>query len=353
MSAEKCMVCDETVDDEDEISYAAADGVWFHNQCFICSQCGEQLSEDNYSLSDGVLYCKPHFDEKVRNNRRLPRGVSLPKPSELTSSRLSSIFFKAQSKRVASKLPPSEKRKLPLSISDANVYGAYASDHLTTTNQPHLSVGFGGQLDQITTMNLFMQNPALHGLLARVSNQTEINSQDFLKNTLEQLTQNPEMMNALSQLGQQMGDNQDLGSMFSTMSCSNGDGDLDMSLMFQQIMPLFSQATSSRLLENNRPMKHERHRRCYSDTASINCISIDCQMNIKEAAQKIHDEYPALDIFSSMVESVALLDDNVYDVYGLADLCSDEELAEEFMVMLKRDVCRRLGKRYDSCTSVS
>ncbi|XP_035831417.1 F-actin-monooxygenase MICAL3 isoform X5 [Helianthus annuus] len=306
MSAEKCMVCDETVDDEDEISYAAADGVWFHNQCFICSQCGEQLSEDNYSLSDGVLYCKPHFDEKVRNNRRLPRGVSLPKPSELkTSSRLSSIFFKAQSKRVASKLPPSEK------------------------------------------------NPALHGLLARVSNQTEINSQDFLKNTLEQLTQNPEMMNALSQLGQQMGDNQDLGSMFSTMSCSNGDGDLDMSLMFQQIMPLFSQATSSRLLENNRPMKHERHRRCYSDTASINCISIDCQMNIKEAAQKIHDEYPALDIFSSMVESVALLDDNVYDVYGLADLCSDEELAEEFMVMLKRDVCRRLGKRYDSCTSVS
>ncbi|MFS8003547.1 putative transcription factor interactor and regulator LIM family [Helianthus anomalus] len=345
MSAEKCMVCDEKVDDEYEISYVAADGVWFHNQCFKCSQCGEQHSEDNYSLSDGGLYCKPHFDEKVRNNRRLPRGR--------TSSRLSSIFFKAQSKRVASKLPPSEKRKLRLSISDANVYGAYASDHLTTTNQPHISIGVGCQLDQITTMNLFMQNPALHGLLAGVSNETEINSQDFLKNTLEQLTQNPEMINAISQLGQQMGDNQDLGRMFSTMSCSNGDGDLDMSLMFQQIMPLFSQATSSRLLEHNRPMKHERHRRCFSDTASINCISIDCQMNIKEAAQKIHDEYPALDIFSSMVESVALLDDNVYDVYGLADLCSDEELAEEFMVMLKRDVCRRLGKRYDRCTSVS
>ncbi|XP_076943023.1 LIM domain-containing protein PLIM2b-like, partial [Bidens hawaiensis] len=111
MSTEKCMVCDETANEEDEISYAAGDGVWFHNQCFKCSQCDEHLLENNYSLSDGILYCKPHFDERVRNNRRLPtRGVSLPKPSELNSSgKLSSIFFKAQSKRVASKLPPSEK----------------------------------------------------------------------------------------------------------------------------------------------------------------------------------------------------------------------------------------------------
>ncbi|KAI3687527.1 hypothetical protein L1987_81224 [Smallanthus sonchifolius] len=352
MSAEKCMVCDETVNDEDEIS-STVDGVWYHNQCFICSQCDEQLLENNYSLSDGILYCKPHFEEKNSNNKRLPRGVSLPKPSELkTTSKLSSIFFKAQSKRIASKLPPSQKRQAPQTIPDANVDVANASYALTSNNQSLPSAR--GQLDQITIMNLLMQNPALHRLLAGVlSNQTEIQSQDFLRDTLEQLTQNPEMMLAISQLGQRMDGNQDLGSMFAAMSCSNGGGDLDMSSMFQQTMPLFSQATSSRLIEHDRPMKRDLHRRCYSDTASINVLSTDCQMNIKEAAQKIMDEYSAVDIFSSMVESAALWNDNVYDVYGLADLCSEEELAEEFMVMLKRDVCRRLGKRYDCCSSIS
>ncbi|KAI7747783.1 hypothetical protein M8C21_006154 [Ambrosia artemisiifolia] len=336
MFAEKCMVCNEIVDDEDETSYAAADGVWFHNQCFKCSQCDEHLSENNYSLSDGILYCKPHFDEKLRKNRRLPRGISLPKPRDLQkkSSKLSSIFFKARSKPVASKLPPSEKKKLPKTISNTNVGGAYTSDHLTTINETHISSSADDQLDQINVMNIFMQNPALHGLLAGVSNQTDINSQDLLKNTLEQLTQNPEMMNVINQLGMQMEGNQDLGSMFASLSCSNGGGDLDMSLMFQQMMPLFSQDTSSRLLDQDRPKKYERLRRSYSDTTSINALSMDCQMNIKEAARKINEEYSALDIFSSMVESAALLDDNVYDVYGLADLCSEEELAEVLPYLL-------------------
>ncbi|KAK1436218.1 hypothetical protein QVD17_01996 [Tagetes erecta] len=301
MSREKCMVCDETVDDEDELSFAV-DGDWYHNECFKCSQCDEQLLQK-------------------------------------TSSKLSSIFFKTQSKRIASKLPPLEKRQVQQASSNANAEAFYVDPVISP--------------DQTTIMNLFMHNPELHGLLTGISTQTEIEPQDILRNTLEQLTQNPEMMNAINQLGQQMDGNQDLGSLFAAMSCSDGGGDLDMSLMFQQMMPFVSQAASSRLHEHNRPMKRDLHRRCYSDTASLSGYSIDCQMNIKEAAQKIADEYSALDIFSSMVESAALLNDNVYDVYGLADLCSEEELAEDFMVMLKRDVCRRLGKRYDCCSSVS
>ncbi|PWA34590.1 zinc finger, LIM-type [Artemisia annua] len=178
-------------------------------------------------------------------------------------------------------------------------------------------------------MNLFMQNPALNGLLEGVSNQAEFESQDFLTNMLGQLSQNPEMMNAISQLGQQMDGNQDLGSsMFPTM-----DGDLDMSFIAQHMMTLFSQAShqpssSSILLEHNPPTKYGLHRRSYSDSASLNILSTDFQMNLKEAAQKIEDEYPSVEIFSSVVESAALLHDHVYDIYGLADLCSEEELAE-------------------------
>lgn len=57
-------------------------------------------------------------------------------------------------------------------------------------------------------------------------------------------------------------------------------------------------------------------------------------MNLKEAAQKIEDEYPSIEIFSSVVESAALLHDYVYDIYGLADLCSEEELAEVSSISL-------------------
>ncbi|CAI9288902.1 unnamed protein product [Lactuca saligna] len=205
-----------------------------------------------------------------------------------------------------------------------------------------------------------MQNPALIGLLDGVPNQTEMESQDFLRNMLDQITRNPEMMRAIGQLGQHMDDNQDLGSMFSAMSepqCQGGgdsgfDSDLDMSFMVQQMMPFFSQAfyhedSGLNLLEHHPPIKKELHRRCYSDSASIKGSSVDCQMNLKEVAKKIEDEYPPLEIFSSVIETTALLNENIQDIYGLADLCSDEELAEEFMKMMRRDVCRRLGKRYD------
>nr|GEX42308.1 zinc finger, LIM-type [Tanacetum cinerariifolium] len=353
MSTDECIVCDDQFVDADEI--LSPDEVSYHDTILKCSQCDKQLSENNYSSFDGNLYCKPHFEQKVKKNKRLPRGLSLPKPSELrkTSSIISSIFFKTQAKLAASKLPPSGKRDVPRTISEAKGDDEFVSYPLTTTNQVHLPIQpVGGQLDQDIVMNLFMQNPALNGLLEGVSNQTEFEPQDYLTNMLGQLSQNPEMMNAISQLCQQMASNQDLGSMFATM-----DGDLDVSFMAQHMMPLFSQAShqpissSSMLREHNPPTKHGFHRRCYSDSASLNVLSTDCQMNLKEAAQKIKDEYPSIDIFSSVVESAALLHDHVYDIYGLADLCSEEELAEEFMEMLKSDVCQRLGKRYNRCTS--
>lgn len=128
-----------------------------------------------------------------------------------------------------------------------------------------------------------MQNPALNGLMEGVSNQTEFESQDFLTNMLGQLSQNPKMMKAISQLGQQMDGNQDLGSsMFATMY-----GDLGMSFMAEHMMTLFSQAShqpssSSMLLEHNPPTKHGLHLRCYSDSASLDVLSTDCQVCIIE-----------------------------------------------------------------------
>ncbi|CAH1439481.1 unnamed protein product [Lactuca virosa] len=360
MSTEICIVCDETVDPDEEIF---VDGVLYHNECFQCSQCDEKLSENDYSSFDGILYCKPHFEQTFEKNGRISRELSLPKPSELrkTSSKLSTIFFKTQAKQAVSKkcnIPTYKKREARPTVSYADDDDDSSPDFLTPTNQIHpFAVG---QLDPDTIMNQFMQNPALIGLLDGVPNQSEMESQDFLRNMLDQITRNPEMMRAIGQLGQHMDDNQDLGSMFSAMSepqCQGGgdsgfDGDLDMSFMVQQMMPFFSQAfyhedLGLNLLEHHPPIKKELHRRCYSDSASIKGLSVDCQMNLKEVAKKIEDQYPPLEIFSSVIETTVFLNENIQDIYGLADLCSDEELAEEFMKMMRRDVCRRLGKRYD------
>ncbi|KAL4592884.1 hypothetical protein LXL04_005891 [Taraxacum kok-saghyz] len=349
MSTEICIVCDEAIDPGENLSI---DGVSYHSECFQCSQCDEKLLENDYSSFDGILYCKPHFEQTFQKNGRIPRELSLPKPSELIDARAT--------------------------ISNANdnddddgddeeYEDASSPSFLTPTDQTHPLAN--SQLDPNMIMNQFMQNPALIGVLDGIPNQTEMESPDFLRNMMDQITRNPEMMTAINQLGQQMVDNQNLGSMFASMTGSHsydGDGgpdcdggDLDMSFMVQQMMPFFSQSfhceedTSLNLLEHSLPPKPKVHRRCYSETASITGISVDCQMNLKEITKKIEDEYPALEIFSSVVETAALLHENIQDIYGLADLCADEELAQEFIEMMRRDVCRRLGKRYDRLESKS
>ncbi|GJZ68169.1 zinc finger, LIM-type containing protein [Tanacetum coccineum] len=310
MSTDECIVCDDQFVDADEIS--SPDGVSYHDTCLKCSQCDKQLSLNYFLPREKRLAVSLLFSSRHKENKQL-------------------LNYRRQERC---------ERDVPRTILEAKGDDEFDSYPLTTTNQLHLPFQHvSDQLDQDTVMNLFMQNPALNGLLEGVSNQTEFESQDFLTNMLGQLSQNPEMMNAVSQLGQQMDGNQDLGCMFATM-----DGDLDMSFLAQHMMPLFSQAfhqpsSSSKLLEHNPPTKHGLHRRCYSDSASINVLSTDCQMNLKEAAQKIEDEYPSIEIFSSVVESAALLHDHVYDIYGLADLCSEEELAEVSSISLLSNFC--------------
>lgn len=89
-------------------------------------------------------------------------------------------------------------------------------------------------------MSQVLQSPALNGLLSGVSQQTGVGSPDVFRNMLQQFTQSPAMMNAVSQMAQQI-DTQDLGSMFAGLGAGQGGG-VDFSNMLQQMMPLVSQA---------------------------------------------------------------------------------------------------------------
>lgn len=90
-----------------------------------------------------------------------------------------------------------------------------------------------------SVMSQVLQSPALNGLLSGVSEQTGVGSPDALRNMLQQFTQSPQMRNVVNQIAQQV-DSQDVGSMFTGMGGQGGG--LDLSRMFQQMMPIVSRA---------------------------------------------------------------------------------------------------------------
>lgn len=50
-------------------------------------------------------------------------------------------------------------------------------------------------------------------------------------------------------------------------------------------------------------------------------------MNLENATQKIVEQYPPIEIFSSIVETAAL-HNNIFDSGALDELCMEEELAQ-------------------------
>ncbi|KAI3716762.1 hypothetical protein L1987_67876 [Smallanthus sonchifolius] len=239
--------------------------------------------------------------------------------------------------------PKRRQRQTRSDASGSGVSTSYANQNLPSG---------GSQLDPATIMNQVMQNPALINLLAGVSNQNGAGSQDFFRNLMGQLAQNPEMMNTVNQVAQQMDGNQDLTSMLAGMGESggggSGGGNLDMSSLVQQMMPFVSQAlnsgsSSSKSLQSVPSRKGSLHRRLSSvKSFNTNERSNDFQMNLENAAQKIVEHYPPLEVFSSIVQTVATFRNNVYDTSAINELCMEEELAQEFTEMLKRDISRRL-----------
>lgn len=111
-----------------------------------------------------------------------------------------------------------------------------------------IAQGSDGQLDVTGTMSQLLQSPALNGLLSGVAQQTGVGSPDVLRNMLQQFTQNPAMRNTVNQLAQQV-DREEFRNMFEGMG-TGGDGTLDFSTMFQQMMPVVSQVFGGSSAQN-------------------------------------------------------------------------------------------------------
>ncbi|GKE24789.1 hypothetical protein Tco_1436301 [Tanacetum coccineum] len=182
------------------------------------------------------------------------------------------------------------------------------------------------QLDSAAMMNQVIASPALDGLLSGVSCQTGIGSPDVLRNMLGQLTQNPAMMNTVNQIAEQIDGNDGLSNMFSGMGGSRGGGgggggfDLSSPNMFQQppSMNLEPQPTRA------------------------NDLSSDPEVNIQDLVEKFENEESPEEVFSSVVEAAAYLNDDASNADELSEMCFEEDLTHEFMEMLKRDISRRV-----------
>ncbi|KAK4351801.1 hypothetical protein RND71_027319 [Anisodus tanguticus] len=198
-----------------------------------------------------------------------------------------------------------------------------------------------GQSEIADAMSSILQSPALNGLLSGVSQQAGAGSPDLLSNMMQQLTQRPAMMNTVGQIAQQI-DTQDLGSMFSGL----GGGGMDLSRMFQQMMPIVSQTLGGisavpRQIPNSaqRPGENATVRGATPATENF-------QIDLHEVAQEIENNSPPVEILRSLVQSTESLHHNESTDQSLVDeLCSAEGLANEFMQMLRNDVSQRFQDR--------
>ncbi|XP_052736140.1 ubiquitin-like domain-containing protein CIP73 isoform X2 [Vigna angularis] len=205
-------------------------------------------------------------------------------------------------------------------------------------------------IDVAGLMSQALQSPALNGLLEGVSQQTGVDSPDGLRNMLQQFTQSPQLMNTVNQIVQQVG-SQDVGNMFTGAERGQGGG-IDISRMFQQMMPIVSRAlgganpSSLFSIEEAEPgAPHQDgtvNRDEYSDNPSL-------QLDLQPLAERIEHLSPSVDIFGAVAENAVQLSGLGSLSNDLLDeLCHNESLAREYVDMLRYDVSKLLEGRSEA-----
>ncbi|KAJ4878320.1 Ubiquitin-like superfamily protein [Raphanus sativus] len=173
-------------------------------------------------------------------------------------------------------------------------------------------------VDVSSAMSQVLESPVLDGLLSGVSQQAGVDSPNMLRNMLQQFTQNPQIMNTVQQIAQQV-DGQEIENMMSGGAHGEGGGGFDLSRMVQQMMPLVSRAFTQGGPSFGPPLQQA------------------VQANVQPMMQMIEHSDPPEDVFRAMVENAAMSQEDLADV-----LCSDEALAHEYAELLRRDLEGRL-----------
>ncbi|KAB5568070.1 hypothetical protein DKX38_001863 [Salix brachista] len=222
--------------------------------------------------------------------------------------------------------------------------------------RPPRDLSSDSQFDSARAMSQVLQSPVMNNLFAGVSEQTGAGSPNIFRNMLEQLTQNPQIMNTVSQIAQQV-DSQDLGNMFSGLGSGQGGG-FDLSGMVRQMMPVVSQVLGQELpapqlfpTPESEPQMRSNERE-YIGAENPNDNNI--QINLHEVAQRIEQFAAPQDVFQAIVGNAVRLNHNGSNAEDiLRELNNNEDLAsvifidnnsrvQNYVEMLQRDIQRRL-----------
>ncbi|KAI9395509.1 hypothetical protein POPTR_005G247900v4 [Populus trichocarpa] len=208
--------------------------------------------------------------------------------------------------------------------------------------RPPINLSSDGQLDTASVVSQVLHSPVINNLLTGVSEQTGVGSPNVLRNMLQQLTQNPQIMNTVSQIAQQV-DSQDLGNMFSGLGSGQGGG-IDLSGMVRQMMPVVSQvlvrgSPTPQLFPTPEPEPQMQSNERESNGAE----NPNIQINLHEVAQRIEQFDAPQDVFQAIVGNAARLNGNGSNAEDiLHELNNNEDLASDYVEMLQRDIHRRL-----------
>ncbi|XP_019453374.1 PREDICTED: large proline-rich protein BAG6-like isoform X2 [Lupinus angustifolius] len=193
------------------------------------------------------------------------------------------------------------------------------------------------QNDMTSLMSQVLHSPAISGLLSGVSQQTGVDSPDGLRNMLEQFTQNPQMMNTVNQIAEQVG-SEDIGNMFAGMERGQGGG-IDLSRMFQQMMPIVSRVLGGGTPPSLFSAAESQPQAPYRDYHQ------SLQLDLQPVVQRIEHVSPPTDVFRAVAENAVHLSGNGRASNDLLDeLCSNERLACEYVEMLRNDVKQRFER---------
>ncbi|XP_011041274.1 PREDICTED: large proline-rich protein BAG6-like isoform X2 [Populus euphratica] len=208
--------------------------------------------------------------------------------------------------------------------------------------RPPINLSSDGQLDTASVVSQVLHSPVINNLLTGVSEQTGVGSPNVFRNMLQQLTQNPQIMNTVSQIAQQV-DSQDFGNMFSGLGSGQGGG-IDLSGMVRQMMPVVSQVlVSGSPTPQLFPTPEPEPQMQSSEGESNGAENPNIQINLHEVAQRIERFDAPQDVFQAIVGNAVRLNGNGSNAEDiLHELNNNEDLASDYLEMLQCDIHRRL-----------
>uniref|UniRef100_A0ACD5TAX4 Uncharacterized protein n=1 Tax=Avena sativa TaxID=4498 RepID=A0ACD5TAX4_AVESA len=215
----------------------------------------------------------------------------------------------------------------------SNPHPASLMPQAAAAGQPPRRPGGDAQVDIGSMLSSVLNSPVFGNLMSNVAAQTGLESPADVRNIMEDLTQNPAVMDTLSSMVQ------------SVDGPRRGQGGFDLSRMMQQMMPVVNQvlggvaARPSGTETGDSRLQPRQNDREVSDAVDARSSQID----LHEACERIRQCDPPEDILGAVLETAAQAygeDESIQ--FMLEDLANDPELADDYLKLLLEQVGERV-----------